>query len=148
MLHVASYQYQPTLRIPHTSGLDVPCTAIVDSWAPQSLSLRQVTMANLHYRITWSLPRPSGGQLLLVLYTKCMEMTAVVNKIACRLYTMCPPAIVLRLSIADTLTFATVYSQYIKGLCTWQNTANSTAMIAKQRLDWLKTDLHGFSFDS
>ena len=29
------------------------------------------TMADLHYRITWLLPRPSGGQLLLVLHTKC-----------------------------------------------------------------------------
>ena len=29
-------------------------------------------MADLHYRITWLLPRPSGGQLVLFRHTKCM----------------------------------------------------------------------------
>ena len=42
------------------------------------------------------------------------EMTTVVYKIACHSCTACPPAIVLRLSIADTIISATVYSQCIK----------------------------------
>ena len=31
-----------------------------------------VGMADLHDSITWLLPRPSGGQLVLILHTKCM----------------------------------------------------------------------------
>ena len=44
----------------------------------------------------------------------------MVYKIACCLCTACPPAIILRLSIADTISSATVYSQCVKTLCTWQ----------------------------
>ena len=80
------------------------------------------------------------------------EMTTMVYKIACCSCTACPPAIVLRLSIPDTISSATVYSQYVKALRTRQkhgkNTANSTAMIAKQRLDQIKTDLYDLYFDS
>ena len=49
-----------------------------------------------------------------------LEMTTVVCKIACCLCTACPPAIVLRLSIADTISSATVYSQCVKALRTRQ----------------------------
>ena len=38
------------------------------------------------------------------------EMTTVVDKIACRSCTACPPPTVLRLFIADTIGFTTVYS--------------------------------------
>ena len=38
------------------------------------------------------------------------EMTTVVDKIACRSCTACPPPMVLRLFIADTIGFTTVYS--------------------------------------
>ena len=38
------------------------------------------------------------------------EMTTVVYKIACRSCTACSPVIVLRLSIADTTSSATMYS--------------------------------------
>ena len=38
------------------------------------------------------------------------EMTTVVDKIACRSCTVCPPPMVLRLFIADTIGFTTVYS--------------------------------------
>ena len=70
-------------------------------------------------------------------------------KVACRSCTACPPAIVLRLSIADTsISFATVYSQCVKALCMHQNTANSNAKIVEQRLDRIKTDLHVSYFDS
>ena len=48
------------------------------------------------------------------------EMTTVVYKIACHSCTACPPAIVLRLSIADTISSATVYSQCVKALRTRQ----------------------------
>ena len=47
-------------------------------------------------------------------------MTTVVYKIACRLCTACPPASVLRLSIADTISSAIVYSPNVKALRTWQ----------------------------
>ena len=42
-------------------------------------------------------------------HTKCMGMTTVVDKIACRSCTACPPPIVLTLFIADTIGFTTVY---------------------------------------
>ena len=84
------------------------------------LSLVVTSMADFHYKIMWLLPRPSGGQLLLVLRTKCMEMTTVVYKIACCSCTVCPPATVLKLLIADTISCATVYSQCVKALCTRQ----------------------------
>ena len=76
-------------------------------------------MANLHlgsrdyYHAPW-------GQLLLILHTKCMEMTTLGDKIACCSCTACPPAIVLRLFIADTIISATVYSQCVKVLRTQQ----------------------------
>ena len=44
------------------------------------------------------------------------EMTTVVYKIACRSCTVCPPVIVFRLSIADTISSATVYSQCVEAL--------------------------------
>ena len=74
-------------------------------------------MADLHYRITWLLPRPSGGQLVLFRHRKCMGMTTAVDEIACRSWTMCPLPIVLRLFVADTISSATVCSQYVKTLC-------------------------------
>ena len=43
-------------------------------------------------------------------------MTTVVYKIACRSCTVCPPVIVFRLSIADTISSATVYSQCVEAL--------------------------------
>ena len=46
------------------------------------------------------------------------EMTTVVYKIACHSCTACPP--VLRLSIADSISSATVYSQCVKALHTRQ----------------------------
>ena len=42
------------------------------------------------------------------------EMTTVVDKIACRSSTACPPPIVLRLFITDTISSATICSQYVK----------------------------------
>ena len=71
------------------------------------------------------------------------EMTTVVNKMACRLCTAYPPAIILRLSIADhvTISSATVYSQYVKALCTQQkhgkfhyNDCGTTARPTKNQL--------------
>ena len=44
------------------------------------------------------------------------EMTTVVYKIACRSCTVCLPVIVFRLSIADTISSATVYSQCVEAL--------------------------------
>ena len=41
-------------------------------------------------------------------------MTTVVDKIACRSSTACPPPIVLRLFITDTISSATICSQYVK----------------------------------
>ena len=38
------------------------------------------------------------------------EMTIMVDKIACHSCTACPPAIILRLFIVDTISFPTVYS--------------------------------------
>ena len=48
------------------------------------------------------------------------EMTTVVYKIACHSCTTCPPAIALRLPIADTISSATVYRQCVKALRTRQ----------------------------
>ena len=48
------------------------------------------------------------------------EMTTVVYKITCHSCTAYPPDIVLRLSIADTVSSATVYSQCVKALRTRQ----------------------------
>ena len=48
------------------------------------------------------------------------EMTTVVDKIACRSCTACPPSIVLRLFIADTTSSATICRQYVKSLRTQQ----------------------------
>ena len=59
---------------------------------------------------------------------------------------MCPPATVLRLSIADTIRSGTVGSQYV--FMHGKSTANSIAMITEQRLDQIKTDLHDLYFDS
>ena len=44
----------------------------------------------------------------------------VVDKIACRSCTVCPPSIVLRLFIADTISSATICRQYVKSLRTRQ----------------------------
>jgi len=35
-------------------------------------NLQVILMADLHYRIMWLLPCPSGGQLVLFHHTKCM----------------------------------------------------------------------------
>ena len=48
------------------------------------------------------------------------KMTTVVDKIACRMCTACPPSIVLRLFIADTISSATICRQYVKSLRTRQ----------------------------
>ena len=53
------------------------CVPSTSSYLPKHLVISvvcvtQVLMVDLHYRITRLLPRPSGGQLLLVLHTKCM----------------------------------------------------------------------------
>ena len=48
------------------------------------------------------------------------EMTTAVDKIACRSCTTCPLPIVLRLFVADTISSATVCSQYVKTLRTRQ----------------------------
>ena len=75
-------------------------------------------MANLLDRIMRLLPCPSGSQLLLVLHViSVREMTSVVDKIACCSCTACPPAIVLRLFIADTMHFATVLANLLKLCC-------------------------------
>ena len=74
------------------------------------------SMADFHDKL-FSHPSWPGCQLLLVRHTKCMEMATVVNKIACRLCTACPPAVISRL---DTISSATVYSQYIEVLRTRQ----------------------------
>ena len=71
-------------------------------------------------------------------------MTTVVYKIACRSCTACPPAIVLRLSIPDTISSATVYSQYVKAFRTRQKhgkfycqDCETAARPNKNRLTWL-----------
>ena len=76
------------------------------------------------------------------------EMTTVVYKIACCSCTACPPAIVLRLSIADTINLLQCIANAFKLFIRGKNTANSTAMIAEQHLDRIKTDLHDSYFDS
>ena len=48
------------------------------------------------------------------------EMTTMVDKTACRSCTVCLPAIILRLSIADTISSDNVYSEYVKALHMWQ----------------------------
>ena len=71
------------------------------------------------------------------------EMTTVVDKIACRSCTACPLPIVLRLFIADTISSATVCSQYVKILCTRQkrkfycHNYGTTARPTKNRLTQL-----------
>ena len=49
-----------------------------------------------------------------------LQMTTVVDKIACRSCTACPPLIVLTLFIADTISSATICRQYVKILHTRQ----------------------------
>ena len=78
------------------------------------------------------------------------EMTTLVDKVASRSCTACPPAIVLRLFIADTTISATLQciANALKLFVRGKNTANSTARIAEQRLDRIKTVLHDLYFDS
>ena len=63
---------------------------------------------------------PLGVSLFSFAIQNVWEMTTVVTKIACRLFTACPPPIVLRLFIADTISLATIFRHYIKIRCTWQ----------------------------
>ena len=63
---------------------------------------------------------PLGVSLFSFAIQIVWEMTTVVTKIACRLFTVCPPPIVLRLFIADTISLATIFRHYIKIHCTWQ----------------------------
>ena len=67
-------------------------------------------MADLHDSITWLLPHPLGVSSFSFSIQNVWEMTIVVDKIACRSYTVCPPPMVLRLFIVDTIGFTTVYS--------------------------------------
>ena len=63
---------------------------------------------------------PLGVSSFLFSIQTVWEMTTMVYNIACHSCTACPPAIVLRLSIADTISSATVYSQCVKALRTRQ----------------------------
>ena len=63
---------------------------------------------------------PLGVSLFSFAIQIVWEMTTVVTKIACCLFTACPPPIVLRLFIADTISLATIFRHYIKIRCTWQ----------------------------
>ena len=88
---------------------------------------------DLHYRITSLLPWPSGGQLLLVLCTKCMgnDYRGVYN------------SLLLVYSVSSSHCFEIIYCRYhkhciantLKLFVGSKNTANSTAMIVEQRLD-------------
>ena len=79
------------------------------------------SMADLHYRIMWLLPCPSGGYSSFSFSIQNVwQMTTLVDKTACRSCAACHPATVLRLSIADTISSDKVYSQYVKALHTQQ----------------------------
>ena len=63
----------------------------------------------------------------------------MVDKVACHSCTVCPPAIVLRLFIADTISFATVY--VLNHFASGTNTANSFDTIVEHQLNRLKTEV-------
>ena len=76
------------------------------------------------------------------------EMTTVVYKIASHSCTACPPAIVLRLSITDTISSATVYSQCVKALRTRQKHGKFYCHDCGTVSNQIKTNLHDSYFDS
>ena len=97
-------------------------------------------MADLHCRIMWLSPHPSGVSFLFAIQN-VWETATMVNKIAYHSCTACHPAIVLRLSLADTISSATVY---IKALHTWQkhskfycHVCRTMARQTKNQLIWL-----------
>ena len=67
-------------------------------------------MADLHITSRDHCHAPLGVSSFSFSIQNVWEMTTVVDKIACRSCTACPPPIVLRLFIADTIGFTTVYS--------------------------------------
>ena len=69
-----------------------------------------LVMADLHEASCDYCHAPLGVSSFSFSIQNVWEMTTVVDKIACRSCTACPPPIVLRLFIADTIGFTMVYS--------------------------------------
>ena len=80
----------------------------------------QALMADLHYRSRDYCHALLGVSSFFFAIGNVWEMTTAVDKIACRSCTTCPLPIVLRLFVADTMSSATVCSQYVKTLRTRQ----------------------------
>ena len=102
-MHTASYEF--LMKPKESAGCHQTLSARVGSGDETSGQWPTCMIASRDY-----CHAPLGVSSFSFSIQNVWEMTTVVDKIACRSCTACPPPIVLRLFIADTIGFTKVYS--------------------------------------